>query len=96
MRRNYRLFGSKTTSNSGAPKKDLKGNGTLQNPAMKKDSQPIPTFYRHLYQTLNKKNKQCSLEDKQKSRQAEKKLKDKCGKIIKAVIAQKSDRRYFA
>jgi len=96
LRRNYGLFDSKTSSSSsGAPKKDPNGNGTPQNPAMKKDSQPIPTFYQHLSQISKKKNKQCSLEDEQKSRQAEKELKDKHGKRIKAVIAQKSDRRYF-
>lgn len=64
---NHGYFGSKTTSSSGAPKKDLP-----QNPAMKKDSQPTPTSYQHLSQTSKKKNKQCSLEDEQKSRQAEK------------------------
>ena len=95
LRRNYGLFDSKTTSSSGAPKKDPNGNGTPQNPPMKKDSQPTPTFHQHLSQTSKKKNKQCSLEDKQKSRQAEKELKDKRGKRIKAVIAQKSDHRYF-
>jgi len=82
LRRNYGLFDSKTSSSSGAPKKDPNGNGTPQNPAMKKDSQPIPTFYQHLSQISKKKNKQCSLEDEH-------------GKRIKAVIAQKSDRRYF-
>jgi len=62
---------------------------------MKKDFQPTPTFYQHLFQTSKKKNKQCSLENEQKSRQAEKELKDKRSKRIKAVIAQKSDRKYF-
>ena len=95
LRRNYGLFGSKITSSSGSPKKDPNGNGTPQNPTMKKDSQPTPTSYQHLYQTSKKDNEQCSLEDEQKSRQAEKELKDKRGNRIKAVIAQKSDRRYF-
>jgi hypothetical protein len=92
---NHGYFGSKTTSSSGAPKKDPNGNGTPQNSAMKKDSQPTPTSYQHLSQTSKKKNKQCSLEDEQKSRQAEKELEDKRGKRIEAVIAQKSECRYF-
>ena len=64
---------------------------------MKKDSEPTPTFYQHLSQTPNKKNKQCSLEDEKKSRQVEKELKDKRGKRIEAVIAEKSQSgtRYF-
>lgn len=93
---NSGYFGSKTTSSSsGAPKKDPNGNGTSQNPGMKKDSQA--TSHHHLFATSKKKNKQCSLkeEQKRKSRQAEKELKNKRGKRIKAIIAQKSDRRYF-
>ncbi len=42
-----------------------------------------------------KKGKQCSLEDEKKSREAEKELETKRGKRVKAVIAQKLDRRYF-
>lgn len=57
LRRNYGLFDSKTTSSSGAPKKDPNGSSTPQNPAMKKDSQSTPTFYQHLSQTSNKRIK---------------------------------------
>jgi hypothetical protein len=64
---------------------------------MKKDSQATPTSHHDLSATQKKKNKQCSLKDEQKrkSRQAEKELKNKRGKRIKAIIAQKSDCRYF-
>jgi hypothetical protein len=64
---------------------------------MKKDSQATPTSHDHLSATSKKKNKQCSLKDEQKkkSRQAENELKNKRGKRIKAIIAQKSDCRYF-
>lgn len=95
---NKGYFGSKTTSSSsGAPKKDPNGTGTSQNPAMKKDSQATPTSHHDLSATSKKKNKECSLKDEQKrkSRQAEKELKNKRGKRIKAIIAQKSDCRYF-
>jgi hypothetical protein len=94
---NQGYFGSKTTSSSGAPKKDPNGNGTPQNPSMKKDSQATPTSHHDLSATSKKNNKQCSLKDEQKrkSRQAEKELKNKRGKRIKAIIAQKADCRYF-
>jgi hypothetical protein len=94
---NKGYFGSKTTNSSGAPKKDPNGNGTSHNPAMKKDSQSTPTSHHDLSATSKKRNKQCSLKDEQKrkSRQAEKELKDRRGEIIKAIIAQKSDCRYF-
>ena len=59
---NQGYFGSKTTSSSsGVPKKDPNGNGTSQNPAMKKDSQATPTSHHDLSATSKKKNKQCSL-----------------------------------
>lgn len=79
---NQGYFGSKTTSSSGAPKKDPNGNGTS---------------HHDLSATSKKKNKQCSLKDEQKrkSRQAEKELKNKRGKRIKAILVQKSDCRYF-
>ncbi len=95
---NQGYFGSKTTNSSSvAPKKDPNGNGASQNPAMKKDSQATPTSHHDLSATSKKKNKQCSLKDEQKrkSRQAEKELKNKRGKRIKAIIVQKSDCRYF-
>ena len=107
LKRNYGLFSRKPTNNNPEiPKKDPNGSGNnnkiSQTPAMKKNSQPTSTFSQRLSQTSKKKNKQCSLEEeetflknKQKSLQAQKELEEKLGKPIKAVIAQKSDHRYF-
>ena len=52
---NQGYFGSKTTSSSGAPKKDPNGNGTSQNPAMKEDSQATPTSHHDLSATSKKR-----------------------------------------